>query len=464
MIRRSAALALLVLVATSGVASARRCPNIMLVVDKSGSMNQDPMGGGKPPSKWQLVVGNLTNALLNYGPRVPFGLTVFSSFGGGAACYNETALLKECKPNIQQELINELNKIVPNGNTNTAEAIRRAYTDSIALKDPVRENYLVLITDGTPNCGSPEPKNTIDEIKKAAAMNPPLKTYVVGFDGVQGQMGVDPGALNEMALAGGVAIPGCDKDPAKKRPCYFSATTPGQFQMAIDTIIGGLAGSSVIAACDDTCFSLGCPEGKVCVIPKVGADPTCLPDPCAAVTCDAGMYCSDGHCLKPCPECGKGQQCQMESCVERKCTEQQIDTCAATGMPGEYVCDETSGACAKNLCFSGTKSCPLPSFCNPLTGYCDDDKCRLINCPLGSTCYNGYCATDPPPEIVDLGRGPDLAFDNRLPDMAVEVGLEPKTDDGGCTVAPRSQRRPVGGVLLLAVAGLFLVARRRRAR
>ena len=175
MLRRIAAFALLFALASASVAEARRCPNIMFVVDKSGSMNQDPSGGGKVPSKWTLVLTQLTQTLLTFADRVPFGLTTFSSFGGGAACYNETSLVADCVsgqkvPGAGQALIQKLNMIMPNGNTNTSEAIRRAYTDSMALKDPVRENYLVLITDGTPNCSNPEPTNTINELKKAAAL------------------------------------------------------------------------------------------------------------------------------------------------------------------------------------------------------------------------------------------------------------------------------------------------------
>src|SRR5262245_19800351 len=97
-------------------------------------------------------------------------------------------------------------------------------------------------------------------------------------------MGVDPGALNLMAIAGKRPIDGCDKDPMKQRPCYYSASDATKFGKAIDGIIGGLAGTSVIAACDDTCFSLGCPADYVCVYPKTCAGtPECQRDPCAGV-------------------------------------------------------------------------------------------------------------------------------------------------------------------------------------
>src|SRR4051812_10824992 len=86
MSRRSASIALLLFVAsvaTPGVASAKRCPNIMLVIDKSGSMLQDAMGGNGMPSKWTLVQRAVHTTMNNYAFRVGFGLTTFASFGGG---------------------------------------------------------------------------------------------------------------------------------------------------------------------------------------------------------------------------------------------------------------------------------------------------------------------------------------------------------------------------------------------
>ena len=251
MVRRSVTCALLVLLATAGTASARRCPNVMLVIDKSGSMLQDPSGGGQPPTKWDLVKTAVNQTVSRYAERVPLGLTTFGYLGAGA-CFADTTLEVDIKVNQGPVILQRL-AVPPNpqASTNTGEGIRRAYTDSKFLADPARSNYLILITDGTPNCSKPEPDTTINFIKAAAAMNPSIHTFVVGFDAVVGGNGVDPGALNRMAVAGLEAQAGCDIDPAKKLPCYYSASDDATFIAAIDKIIGGVAGNTAIGACDD---------------------------------------------------------------------------------------------------------------------------------------------------------------------------------------------------------------------
>src|SRR5262249_54742358 len=55
-------------------AAARKCPNVMFVVDKSGSMAANPSGGGDPPSKWDLTRQAVSAAVDKYGSRIPFGL------------------------------------------------------------------------------------------------------------------------------------------------------------------------------------------------------------------------------------------------------------------------------------------------------------------------------------------------------------------------------------------------------
>src|SRR5207244_947491 len=64
-----------------GPAFAKPCPNIMLVLDQSGSMAQDPDGHDPPmgPSKWEILQEVIVGVVRDYGGNVPFGLELFSS-------------------------------------------------------------------------------------------------------------------------------------------------------------------------------------------------------------------------------------------------------------------------------------------------------------------------------------------------------------------------------------------------
>ena len=161
----------------------------------------------------------------------------------------------------------------------------------------------------------------------------------------------------------------------------------------------------------------------------------------------------------PCPTCEPGQKCQQETCVADPCTDVQIDTCAQTNR----VCDpgNPAGGCAEDQCASSQVTCPLPSVCDPITGTCADDPCRLINCPALSTCIQGFCMYDEPAQSIvgiDGGAPPPPG----QPDLSQPVIGEPKviTDHGPCQCA-LGTRRPAPIPALLAVLVLGLALRRR---
>src|SRR5262245_46331897 len=80
---------------SGGALADKPCPNVMLVLDASGSMLEDP--DGRPPgdpgftkSKWQMLREVMRDCVQEYGDRVPFGVMIYS--GGGsddATCANQ---------------------------------------------------------------------------------------------------------------------------------------------------------------------------------------------------------------------------------------------------------------------------------------------------------------------------------------------------------------------------------------
>jgi hypothetical protein len=226
-----------------------KCPNIMFVIDRSGSMAADPNGGFTVPSKWQLAQSAVETEVSRYGVNVPFGLEMFTSSAlDNATCYSDTKIDVEPAPGSAAQIAMLIGPAMPDSGTNTGEAIERAAADP-AMHDPTRGDYVILITDGDPNCNSGDQLGmaafTISEITAAAAQSPSVHTVVVGFDG---SGGVNPDNLNAMAIAGLEPVSPCNATAGS--PCYWSGYTATKFQAAIDRVVDALVhGDGAYAAC-----------------------------------------------------------------------------------------------------------------------------------------------------------------------------------------------------------------------
>ena len=170
-------------------ARAAKCPNVMLVLDRSGSMADPPDANGKD-TKWGLLQKAVHKVIGQYGDRVPFGLEMYTfsalGFPDDITCYAQTRIDVEPAHGTAGAILKLIDNSMPDGGTNTGEAIKRANADA-ALRDSTRSNFIILITDGDPNCNSGDSciscaaGFTIKQIQAAAANN--IHTFVVGFDG-----------------------------------------------------------------------------------------------------------------------------------------------------------------------------------------------------------------------------------------------------------------------------------------
>src|SRR5689334_13089975 len=93
--RLSPILAAVAALALPALASAGKCPNVMLVVDRSGSM-LDPPDDGSNVSKWLLTQAAVQRMVSQYGDRLPFGLETYAfpsgMFANDNACYADTRI------------------------------------------------------------------------------------------------------------------------------------------------------------------------------------------------------------------------------------------------------------------------------------------------------------------------------------------------------------------------------------
>jgi len=231
------------------VGSSRVTPNVMLLVDRSGSMSLS-FGG---TSRWNAV----RNALLGTGGvirnlegGVRFGLTTYtSSYSGnqpgscsGPADTDCTQVGLSCGGNrwggirgsaaswnMQLNNFGAINSYWgtqgPGGGTPTGEAmdvLRRRWQAT----PPGVPTILILATDGEPNgCSSGSARNYV--VTRAAALHAlGIETYVISVG-----TGVAMSHLNDVARAGQGGDP---------TAVPFVATNPALLRSALEDIIGGV--------------------------------------------------------------------------------------------------------------------------------------------------------------------------------------------------------------------------------
>lgn len=193
--------------------------NVLIVLDRSGSMNEN-IGGG---TKWSIALEAIEQFIGDFGGQARFGLMLYPGFdlscSEGMSCAAGTVFVDPASMSTA-DIVDALDDAQTcSFGTPTAETLD-ALLDYPGLEDPARANYVLLITDGQSTCDDPVPMVTALRNKE-----PEVQTYVLGFGD-----GVDPDELEAMAEAGGTALPG---DPA-----YYEADDASSLDEAL-TSIGG---------------------------------------------------------------------------------------------------------------------------------------------------------------------------------------------------------------------------------
>ncbi len=159
-------------------------PNVLIVLDRSGSMQDNGKWGAA-----QSAVGSLVQS---YGQSINFGLTLFPN---NNSCGDGKVSVDVGSPTAGQDIINTMLSVGPGGDTPLGDTLN----DMLAypgLMDTSRHNYVLLVSDGAETCGG-HPGKKVDAFR---ARTPEVKTFVVGFGS-----GVDSGTLNDLAVRGGTA-------------------------------------------------------------------------------------------------------------------------------------------------------------------------------------------------------------------------------------------------------------------
>lgn len=198
-------------------------PDLLLVVDKSDSMNWD-LGTGQ--QKWSTMRAALNSLVTQNGDGIRFGLAAYpsdSSCGIGA-------LYTDVGDDTSGAIISALNSLSPSGGTPTDTTLQGALT--YFLEQPVNPDgrYVLLATDGEPTCGGlfdttqTLVNNSIAAI--ADLKSEGIDTFVLGFGN---DINSQPQVLQDMADAGGTNQ-------------HYAANSPAQLSAALADIASRLVG------------------------------------------------------------------------------------------------------------------------------------------------------------------------------------------------------------------------------
>ena len=215
-------------------------PTVMLLVDRSGTMNQ----GFQNTSRWNAVYQTLmdgTNGLVaRLQNQVRFGIETFSGYYGttqGQPC----PIVTQVAPAMgNYGAINQMYAPQdPIKDTPTAPSLTMAQATLAGVSDP-GPKIIVLATDGLPDtCDQWDPDGTTKA--KADAIAAAQAAHTAGVDTYIISVGPDVAQshLQDMANAGvGLAVGGTDNAP------YYQALSPDSLVSAFDSIIGGVRSCS----------------------------------------------------------------------------------------------------------------------------------------------------------------------------------------------------------------------------
>ncbi|HLK35365.1 MAG TPA: vWA domain-containing protein [Polyangiaceae bacterium] len=257
-------------------------PNLYFVLDRSGSMSE--LWGGTS-DKWQVVINAIARLVVGLGPRAKIGAAVFPDPGSANACGPGVEALAPREGDSPAgragptaiALLTVLGQISANGGTPTAATLQAPWlTQELSSLSAKSKTYVILATDGGPNCNASAtcgtdrdgvqacqpniesvancppggPNNcctgpsgalscedsapTIAAVTALAAAGTPV--YVIGVPGSTPYANL----LDQLAIAGGT-----DRG---QEPHYYAADTAdqSQFVTAISRIAAKLAGGCTV--------------------------------------------------------------------------------------------------------------------------------------------------------------------------------------------------------------------------
>lgn len=256
----------------------RRSAEILFLIDRSTSMAQSldgRMGVPREQWRWTILRSALATALPPFEARVEMGALFFPQeltepvpdFEAACAILGGAGVDVDPRLNNSGAIVSVLDRTRPGGGTPTYEAIRRARSYLLANQTRGRAAFIVLATDGGPNCNSRldyavcactsrDPSgmptcavnanayNCLDDMRTLSAITATvadgIPVYVIGIDDPTRPDLTD--VLNQMAQAGG------RPNNAPGEPRYYGVRSAEGLTSAFATIQRSIAQCAFVTA------------------------------------------------------------------------------------------------------------------------------------------------------------------------------------------------------------------------
>ena len=368
-------------------------PNVLLIMDHSGSMEGDP---------WDQATTAIEGVSLAFETRLRFGMMFFPT-GPTFDCeveFNQT-VLSDVAPMNGASIRNAMNALPdPEGSTPLAQALRTGVQYYQQLNDLNRNNILVLITDGDERCE--RRRSAVSVASDAAAQGYPV--YVIGFGAGIGS----PDILNEIAEAGGTDryYPAMGADGLFQALSEIANQASAEICDGLDNDCDGNVDEGIAARpCDD-----GCGIGEITCID--GVESECAGGAIPIETCD-----------------GRDNDCDelIDEQVLVDCTTPEGTPGTALCMPGGVPAEECNSSVPDEICDGQD---------NDMDGRIDEGtnvSCN-VECHEGRRlCIEGVLRScSAAPVTIELCNGVDDDCDDRIDEMAECAGFEICGTEGLC--------------------------------
>jgi hypothetical protein len=359
-------------------------------------MNEDVQGGS---SKWDQATDAINQVTFGFDQILRFGLMYFPTQGDCGMDLGR-GLLSAVAPSNGGDIRNELDRLGrPDGGTPLGESIEKGVDYFNNLNDDIRENIIVVITDGDDTCrGNP--------VRKAEnAFQAGYKVYVIGFG-----RGVDGNTLRRMAEGGGTND-------------YFQANNASELFEALRTI----ANQASVEECDgadNDCDGIidedidtiqcetNCGLGeRICIDGQLS---NCAGGAIPVESCDGNDNDCDGiideveyvPCTTPSNQPGSAECLEggeiSEDCMPDDPNREEI--CDGRDNDVDGLIDENTSRDCQNECHFGREVCiegqlrdcsaapVVEEVCNGFDDDCDELIDEMSTCPGAEICGDeGQC-------------------------------------------------------------------------
>jgi hypothetical protein len=207
------------------VTFAQQLPTVVLLIDQSGSMDQQFDGMQRLDAVYEALMNLETGVVNALADDVRFGLSLYTSYNGGPTC----PVLTEVEPEVGNHAAIDavLADAEPEDDTPTGEAIL-ATAETLAAMDAPGDKLILLATDGEPDtCEVPDPQHGQEEAVLSAEA-----AHAMGVDVVVLAVGNELSMAHQQEMAdAGAGVEGA--------PVYRPATR-AELVDDFETIIHGV--------------------------------------------------------------------------------------------------------------------------------------------------------------------------------------------------------------------------------